>query len=152
MKKLLLAICLLLALNAFAKEPQVVHYKNIDIKIFNESKVQVLKKGIHMFGINCNNGILCRAFVSHESSPDYKIFDGVVQSNVKLLDLSAVNVQSVVDKKRELMFVISSGNVSGSYANVQEFTIDTDTGAFYHITKTYDWMRYGHPKDYPLKN
>jgi hypothetical protein len=45
---------------------------------------------------------------------------------------------------------MSSGNASGSYANVQEFIIDSDTGAFYHVTKEYDWMRYGHPEDYPL--
>jgi hypothetical protein len=60
------------------------------------------------------------------------------------------NSNSVVDKKRNLVFIMSSGNVSGSYANVQEFEIDSDTGAFYHTTKEYDWMRYGHPDDYPL--
>jgi hypothetical protein len=46
--------------------------------------------------------------------------------------------------------MMSSGNVSGSYANVQEFIIDSETGAFYHVTKETDWMRRGHPEDYPL--
>ena len=148
MKKLL-TICLFLTFNAFA-EPNVIHLNNIDIKIFNESKVQVFKDDVHMFGIDCNNGILCKAFVSHVGSPEYKIFDGVVQSNNEVLELSMENVQSVVDKKVDLTFIMSSGNVSGSYANVQEFIIDSDTGAFYHVTKEYDWMRYGHPEDYPL--
>ena len=148
MKKLL-TICLFLTFNAFA-EPNVIHLNNIDIKIFNESKVQVFKDDVHMFGIDCNNGILCKAFVSHVGSPEYKIFDGVVQSNNEVLELSMENVQSVVKKKGELVFIMSSGNVSGSYANVQEFIIDSDTGAFYHVTKEYDWMRYGHPEDYPL--
>jgi len=93
---------------------------------------------------------LCKAFVSHVGSPEYKIFDGVVQSNNEVLELSMESVQSVVDKKVDLTFIMSSGNVSGSYANVQEFIIDSDTGAFYHVTKKYDWMRYGHPEDYPL--
>lgn len=149
MKKLLI-ICLFLTFSAFAKEPHVIHYDNIDIKIFNESKVQVFKGDVHMFGIDCNNGILCKAFVSHVSNPEYKIFDGAVQSNNEVLELSKENVQSVVDKKVDLTFIMSSGNVSGSYANVQEFIIDSDTGAFYHVTKEYDWMRYGHPNDYPL--
>ena len=83
-------------------------------------------------------------------SPEYKIFDGVVQSNNEVLELSVKNVQSIVSKKGELVFIMSSGNVSGSYSNVQEFWIDTETGAFYHVTKEYDWMRYGHPDDYPL--
>ena len=148
MKKLL-TICLFLTFNAFA-EPNVIHYDNVDIRIFNESKVQVFKEDVHMFGIDCNNGILCKAFVSHVGSPEYKIFDGVVQSNNEVLELSMENVQSVVKKKGELVFIMSSGNVSGSYANVQEFIIDSDTGAFYHVTKEYDWMRYGHPEDYPL--
>jgi hypothetical protein len=103
-----------------------------------------------MFGIDCNNGILCKAFVSHVGSPEYKIFDGVVQPNTDVLGLSMENVQSVVDKKGELVFIMSSGNVSGSYTSVQEFVIDSDTGAFYHVTKETDWMRYGHPNDYPL--
>ena len=149
MNKLLLTICLFLTFNAFA-EPNVIHLNNIDIKIFNESKVQVFKDDVHMFGIDCNNGILCKAFVSHVANPEYKIFDGVVQSNNEVLELSMENVQSVVKKKGELVFIMSSGNVSGSYANVQEFIIDSDTGAFYHVTKEYDWMRYGHPEDYPL--
>jgi hypothetical protein len=148
MKKLL-TICLFLTFNAFA-EPNVIHYDNVDIRIFNESKVQVFKDDVHMFGIDCNNGILCKAFVSHVGSPEYKIFDGVVQSNNEVLELSMENVQSVVDKKGELVFIMSSGNVSGSYANVQEFIIDSDTGSFYHVTKETDWMRYGHPNDYPL--
>ena len=150
MKKLL-TICLFLTFNAFA-EPNVIHYDNVDIRIFNESKVQVFKEDVHMFGIDCNNGILCKAFVSHVGSPEYKIFDGVVQSNNEVLELSMENVQSVVKKKGELVFIMSSGNVSGSYANVQEFIIDSDTGAFYHVTKEYDWMRYGHPEDYPLRD
>ena len=145
----LLTICLFLTFNAFA-EPNVIHLNNIDIKIFNESKVQVFKDDVHMFGIDCNNGILCKAFVSHVGSPEYKIFDGVVQSNNEVLELSVKNVQSIVSKKGELVFIMSSGNVSGSYSNVQEFWIDTETGAFYHVTKEYDWMRYGHPDDYPL--
>jgi len=145
----LLTICLFLTFNAFA-EPNVIHLNNIDIKIFNESKVQVFKDDVHMFGIDCNNGILCKAFVSHVGSPEYKIFDGVVQSNNEVLELSMENVQSVVDKKRNLVFMMSSGNVSGSYANVQEFIIDSETGAFYHVTKETDWMRRGHPEDYPL--
>ena len=149
MNKLLLTICLFLTFNAFA-EPNVIHLNNIDIKIFNESKVQVFKDDVHMFGIDCNNGILCKAFVSHVGSPEYKIFDGVVQSNNEVLELSMENVQSVVDKKRNLVFMMSSGNVSGSYANVQEFIIDSETGAFYHVTKETDWMRRGHPEDYPL--
>ena len=149
MNKLLLTICLFLTFNAFA-EPNVIHLNNIDIKIFNESKVQVFKDDVHMFGIDCNNGILCKAFVSHVANPEYKIFDGVVQSNNEVLELSMENVQSVVDKKGELVFIMSSGNVSGSYSNVQEFIIDSDTGSFYHVTKEYDWMRYGHPEDYPL--
>jgi hypothetical protein len=148
MKKLL-TICLFLTFNAFA-EPNVIHLNNIDIKIFNESKVQVFKDDVHMFGIDCNNGILCKAFVSHVGSPEYKIFDGVVQSNNEVLELSMENVQSVVDKKRNLVFMMSSGNVSGSYANVQEFIIDSETGSFYHVTKETDWMRRGHPEDYPL--
>jgi len=148
MKKLL-TICLFLTFNAFA-EPNVIHLNNIDIKIFNESKVQVFKDDVHMFGINCNNGILCKAFVSHVSNPEYKIFDGAVQSNNEVLELSMENVQSVVDKKRNLVFMMSSGNVSGSYANVQEFIIDSETGSFYHVTKETDWMRRGHPEDYPL--
>jgi hypothetical protein len=148
MKKLL-TICLFLTFNAFA-EPNVIHYDNVDIRIFNESKVQVFKEDVHMFGIDCNNGILCKAFVSHVGSPEYKIFDGVVQSNNEVLELSMENVQSVVDKKRNLVFMMSSGNVSGSYANVQEFIIDSETGAFYHVTKETDWMRRGHPEDYPL--
>ena len=148
MKKLL-TICLFLTFNAFA-EPNVIHYDNVDIRIFNESKVQVFKEDVHMFGIDCNNGILCKAFVSHVGSPEYKIFDGVVQPNTDVLKLSMKNVQSVVDKKRNLVFMMSSGNVSGSYANVQEFWIDTETGAFSHVTKETDWMRYGHPNDYPL--
>ena len=148
MKKLLLVIFLLPTF-AFA-EPSVIHHDNVDIKIFNQSKVQVFKDDVHMFGIDCNNGILCKAFVSHVANPEYKIFDGVVQSNSEVLKLSVANVQSIVSKKNELVFIMSSGNVSGSYANVQEFVIDTDTGAFYHVTKEYDWMRYGHPKDYPL--
>ena len=149
MKKLLI-ICLFLTFSAFAKEPHVIHYDNIDIKIFNESKVQVFKGDVHMFGIDCNNGILCKTFVSYVSNPDYKIFDGTVQSNNEVLELSMENVQSVVKKKGELVFIMSSGNVSGSYSNVQEFIIDSDTGSFYHVTKEYDWMRYGHPEDYPL--
>ena len=96
MKKLL-TICLFLTFNAFA-EPNVIHYDNVDIRIFNESKVQVFKEDVHMFGIDCNNGILCKAFVSHVGSPEYKIFDGVVQSNNEVLELSMENVQSVVDK------------------------------------------------------
>ena len=148
MKKLL-TICLFLTFNTFA-EPNVIHLNNIDIRIFNESKVQVFKGDVHMFGIDCNDGILCKAFVSHVGSPEYKIFDGVVQSNNEVLELSMESVQSVVDKKVDLTFIMSSGNVSGSYANVQEFIIDSDTGAFYHVTKEYDWMRYGHPEDYPL--
>jgi len=147
MKKLL-TICLFLTFNAFA-EPNVIHLNNIDIKIFNESKVQVFKGDVHMFGIDCNNGILCKAFVSHVSNPEYKIFDGAVQSNNEVLELSKENVQSVVDKKVDLTFIMSSGNVSGSYANVQEFIIDSDTGAFYHVTKEYDWMRYGRQESYP---
>jgi len=152
MKKLLLAICLLISttFTASAKEPIIIHHDNIDIRVFSQSKVQVFKDNIHMFGIDCNNGILCKAFVSHIANPEYRIFDGVVQSNNEVLELSVANIQSVVDKKNELVFIMSSGNVSGSYANVQEFIIDTDTGAFYHVTKEYDWMRYGHPKDYPL--
>jgi len=149
MLKKLLTICLFLTFNAFA-EPNVIRLNNIDIRIFNESKVQVFKDDVHMFGIDCNNGILCKAFVSHVSSPEYKIFDGVVQSNNEVLELSVKNVQSIVSKKGELVFIMSSGNVSGSYSNVQEFWIDTETGAFYHVTKEYDWMRYGHPNDYPL--
>ena len=145
----LLTICLFLTFNAFA-EPNVIHLNNIDIKIFNESKVQVFKDDVHMFGIDCNNGILCKAFVSHVGSPEYKIFDGVVQSNNEVLELSVKNVQSIVSKKGELVFIMSSGNVSGSYSNVQEFWIDTETGAFSHVTKETDWMRYGHPNDYPL--
>ncbi len=150
MKKLLLTICLFLMFNVFAEEPYVIHLNNIDIRVFNQSKVQVFKDDVHMFGIDCNNGILCKAFVSHVENPEYKIFDGVVQSNNEVLELSMENVQSVVDKKRNLVFMMSSGNVSGSYANVQEFSIDTETGSFYHVTKEYDWMRYGHPEDYPL--
>ena len=150
MKKLL-TICLFLTFNTFA-EPNVIHLNNIDIRIFNESKVQVFKGDVHMFGIDCNDGILCKAFVSHVGSPEYKIFDGVVQSNNEVLELSMESVQSVVDKKVDLTFIMSSGNVSGSYANVQEFIIDSDTGAFYHVTKEYDWMRYGHPEDYPLRD
>jgi len=148
MKKLLLAFCLLSTFS-FA-EPDAIHFNNIDIRVFNQSKVQVFKDDVHMFGIDCNNGILCKAFVSHVENPEYKIFDGVVQSNNEVLELNVANVQSVVNKKNELVFIMSSGNVSGSYANVQEFVIDSDTGAFYHLTKEYDWMRYGHPKDYPL--
>ena len=147
--KQLLTICLFLTFNAFA-EPDAIHFNNIDIRVFNQSKVQVFKDDVHMFGIDCNNGILCKAFVSHVGSPEYKIFDGVVQSNNEVLELSMENVQSVVDKKRNLVFMMSSGNVSGSYANVQEFWIDTETGAFSHVTKETDWMRYGHPNDYPL--
>ncbi len=150
MKKLLLTICLFLMFNVFAEEPYVIHLNNIDIRVFNQSKVQVFKDDVHMFGIDCNNGILCKAFVSHVENPEYKIFDGVVQSNNEVLELNVANVQSVVNKKNKLVFIMSSGNVSGSYANVQEFVIDSDTGAFYHVTKEYDWMRYGHPKDYPL--
>ena len=150
MKKLL-TICLFLTFNTFA-EPNVIHLNNIDIRIFNESKVQVFKGDVHMFGIDCNDGILCKAFVSHVGSPEYKIFDGVVQSNNEVLELSMESVQSVVDKKVDLTFIMSSGNASGSYANVQEFIIDSDTGAFYHVTKEYDWMRYGHPEDYPLRD
>ena len=149
MNKLLLTICLFLTFNAFA-EPDAIHFNNIDIRVFNQSKVQVFKDDVHMFGIDCNNGILCKAFVSHVGSPEYKIFDGVVQPNTDVLKLSMKNVQSVVDKKRNLVFMMSSGNVSGSYANVQEFWIDTETGAFSHVTKETDWMRYGHPNDYPL--
>ena len=148
MKKLLLVIFLLPTF-AFA-EPIVIHHDNVDIKIFNQSKVQVFKDDVHMFGIDCNNGILCKAFVSHVANPEYRIFDGVVQSNNEVLGLSVKSVQSIVSKKNELVFIMSSGNVSGTYTNVQEFIIDTDTGAFYHVTKEYDWMRYGHPKDYPL--
>ena len=147
--KQLLTICLFLTFNAFA-EPDAIHFNNIDIRVLNQSKVQVFKDDVHMFGIDCNNGILCKAFVSHVGSPEYKIFDGVVQPNTDVLKLSMKNVQSVVDKKRNLVFMMSSGNVSGSYANVQEFWIDTETGAFSHVTKETDWMRYGHPNDYPL--
>ena len=149
-KKILLVIFLLTVFNAYAEGVKVIQLNNIDIKIFNESKVQVFKDNVHMFGIDCNNGTLCKAFVSHVGSPEYKIFDGVVQSNNEVLELSVKNVQSIVSKKGELVFIMSSGNVSGSYSNVQEFWIDTETGAFYHVTKEYDWMRYGHPDDYPL--
>lgn len=150
MKKLLLAFCLL---STFAlAEPDPIHFNNVDIKVFSQSKVQVFKDGVHIFGIDCDNGILCKAFVSHVENPEYKIYDGIVQSNHEVLELNVANVQSVVNKKNELVFIMSSGNVSGSYANVQEFEIYSDTGAFYHITKIYDWMRYGHPKDYPLLN
>ena len=150
MKKILLVIFLLTVFNAYAEGAKVVQLNNIDISVFSKSKVQVFKDNVHMFGIDCNNGTLCKAFVSHVGSPEYKIFDGVVQSNNEVLELSMESVQSVVDKKVDLTFIMSSGNVSGSYANVQEFIIDSDTGAFYHVTKKYDWMRYGHPEDYPL--
>jgi len=149
MKKILLVTFLLTSFNAFTAF-NATHLNNIDIRVFNESKVQIFKNDVHMFGIDCNNGILCKAFVSHVSNPKYKIFDGVVQSNSEVLELSAKNIQSVVNKNRSLVFIMSSGNASGSYTNVQEFEIDSDTGAFYHTTKEYDWMRYGHPDDYPL--
>jgi len=150
MKKLLI-IYLFLTFKVFA-EPYVIPFNNVDIKVFNKSKVQVFKGDVHMFGIDCKNGIFCKAFVSHASNPDYKIFDGVVQPNVEVLELFVENVQSVVEKRRNLVFIMSSGSASGSYSNIQEFSIDTDTGAFYHVTKEYDWMRYGHPRDYPLKD
>ena len=150
MKKILLVIFLLTVFNAYAEGAKVVQLNNIDISVFSKSKVQVFKDNVHMFGIDCNNGTLCKAFVSHVGSPEYKIFDGVVQSNNEVLELSMESVQSVVDKKVDLTFIMSSGNVSGSYSNVQEFIIDSDTGSFYHVTKEYDWMRYGHPEDYPL--
>ena len=149
-KKILLVIFLLTVFNAYAEGAKVVQLNNIDISVFSKSKVQVFKDNVHMFGIDCNNGTLCKAFVSHVGSPEYKIFDGVVQSNNEVLELSVKNVQSIASKKGELVFIMSSGNVSGSYANVQEFSIDTETGSFYHVTKEYDWMRYGHPNDYPL--
>ena len=82
--KQLLTICLFLTFNAFA-EPDAIHFNNIDIRVFNQSKVQVFKDDVHMFGIDCNNGILCKAFVSHVGSPEYKIFDGVVQPNTDVL-------------------------------------------------------------------
>ena len=150
MKKILLVIFLLTVFNAYAEGAKVVQLNNIDISVFSKSKVQVFKDNVHMFGIDCNNGTLCKAFVSHVGSPEYKIFDGVVQSNNEVLELSVKNVQSIASKKGELVFIMSSGNVSGSYANVQEFSIDTETGSFYHVTKEYDWMQYGHPEDYPL--
>jgi len=149
-KKILLVIFLLTVFNAYAEGAKVVQLNNIDISVFSKSKVQVFKDNVHMFGIDCNNGTLCKAFVSHVGSPEYKIFDGVVQSNNEVLELSVKNVQSIASKKGELVFIMSSGNVSGSYANVQEFSIDTETGSFYHVTKEYDWMQYGHPNDYPL--
>jgi hypothetical protein len=149
-KKILLVIFLLTVFNAYAEGAKVVQLNNIDISVFSKSKVQVFKDNVHMFGIDCNNGTLCKAFVSHVGSPEYKIFDGVVQSNNEVLELSVKNVQSIASKKGELVFIMSSGNVSGSYANVQEFSIDTETGSFYHVTKEYDWMQYGHPEDYPL--
>ena len=150
MKKILLVIFLLTVFNAYAEGAKVVQLNNIDISVFSKSKVQVFKDNVHMFGIDCNNGTLCKAFVSHVGSPEYKIFDGVVQSNNEVLELSVKNVQLIASKKGELVFIMSSGNVSGSYANVQEFSIDTETGSFYHVTKEYDWMQYGHPNDYPL--
>ena len=149
-KKILLVIFLLTVFNAYAEGAKVVQLNNIDISVFSKSKVQVFKDNVHMFGIDCNNGTLCKAFVSHVGSPEYKIFDGVVQSNNEVLELSVKNVQSIASKKGELVFIMSSGNVSGSYANVQEFSIDTETGSFYNVTKEYDWMQYGHPNDYPL--
>ena len=130
MKKILLVIFLLTVFNAYAEGAKVVQLNNIDISVFSKSKVQVFKDNVHMFGIDCNNGTLCKAFVSHVGSPEYKIFDGVVQSNNEVLELSVKNVQSIASKKGELVFIMSSGNVSGSYANVQEFSIDTETGSF----------------------
>lgn len=149
MKKIFLVTFLLTSFNAFSAF-NTIHLNNIDIRVFNENKVQVFKDDVHMFGVDCNNGILCSVFVSYVSSSKYKIFDGVVQLNSEVLELSAKNIQSVANKNRSLVFIMSSGNASGSYANIQEFEINSNTGAFYHTTRELDWMRYGHPNDYPL--
>jgi hypothetical protein len=155
MNKLLLTIFLLASTTlVFSSDsaPDIIHTNEIDILIFSNDKVQVYQDKDHMFGIDCKQGIMCSAFVTDSIDNKFKIMDGIAQVNDKVLALSVKSVKSVLNKKDDLVFILSTGNATGTYANIQKFLIDTETGAFSKITTKYDWLRYGHPLDYPLEN
>ena len=136
---------------ASANVASIIHMENIDIKVFGNSKVQVFNSKKRMFSADCDNGFLCKLFVTHTPNPKYKIYDGFIEPDDDVLPLTVNNVQLVLDKNNELVFLLSSGNVSGSYSKIQEFLIYQDNhdsewyqaGAFYRTVHEYSFLRYG---------
>jgi len=152
MKKLLLALYLLpaIALGGGLKL-EVISYGSLEIHVFGEKKVQIYNNGKHMFGIDCSERIVCETFVTHSMKSEHGLTDGVVVPiNKDILPLSAGNVRHVIEThKEDLIFILSTAGASGRNSKTQKFLIEDD-GSFYRTLIMYDWMQYGHPKDYPL--
>jgi hypothetical protein len=142
MKNIIITVILMLPLIAKA-----VEINNLTIKNITPDMVEIYKNDKHIFSSDCRATASCNIYTTDIESPKYTLFDGEIQTNSHIKNLSISNIKTFKPfywtNNQHIQFIVSSASPNGSYSSVKFFLIDTTTGTVRVDTTESDWYKFG---------
>ena len=131
-------------------------FDKVTVKVFSDKKVRVFKDDKKMFGISCDDSPTCMVYTTNSNEPIYKYDAGELRLggdkpgsiyNLSLDNIKEYKRRKYDDNKYISFIIITSGGSAGS--GRYRYDIDTYNAWFSKEETEYDWLRYGHPGEYP---
>ena len=132
-------------------------FDNVKVKVLSDKQVQVFnEQGKRIFAIKCPNSATCMVYTTNSYKPIYKYDAGELRLggdkpgsiyNLSLDNIKEYKRRKYDDNKYISFIIITSGGSAGS--GRYRYDIDTYNAWFSKEETEYDWLRYGHPGEYP---
>lgn len=162
MNKLLLTVFFIATIaSALEKKSETIMgektFNNVKVEVLSDKQVQVFnKKGERIFAINCPDSVDCMVYTTNSNEPRYEYSAGELKLGGSKPDsiykLSLDNIKEYKPRKnyddKNISFIIITR--SGSAGSTRSrYDIDTENAWFSYEETQFDWLRYGHPGEYP---
>ena len=109
--------------------------------------VKVYKNNSHIFSYNCSEIGSCNIYTTDVESPKYQMFDGEIQTNSHIKNLSVSNIKTFKPfywmDNQYIQFIVSYSSPNGSYSSIKFYLIDTISGSVRVDTIESDWYKHG---------
>lgn len=132
-------------------------FNNIKVKVLSDKQVQVFnEEGKRIFAINCPDSVGCMVYTTNSNEPKYKYTAGELElggskpGSIYKLSLDSIQEykpRKHYDDKYISFIIITRGGSSGSTRS--RYDINTEHAWFHYEETQFDWLRYGHPGEFP---
>ncbi|WPE18682.1 hypothetical protein [Candidatus Thioglobus autotrophicus] len=132
-------------------------FNKVRVKVLNNKQVQVFnEKGKRIFAIKCPESNSCLVYTTNSNNPTYEYDAGQLRlggdkpGSIYKLSLNTIQEYKPSEYREDKyisFIIITSGGSAGSGRD--RYDIHTEHGWFSKEETVFDWLRYGHPGEYP---
>lgn len=132
-------------------------FNSVKVKVLSDKQVQVFnEQGKRIFAIKCPNTAMCMVYTTNSNEPIYEYNAGELKlggnksGSIYRLSLDTIYEyeHSISSDEGYISFIIITSGGSSGYTR-SRYDIDTENAWFSYEETRFDWLRYGHPGEYP---